>query len=75
MMYLFLITLGTASAFCLYFVIACLVAASRENALPDIEDIEVGRMLSDSLSDRARPQAVHGKSGRKTLASPLSNCT
>ncbi|MFZ5573328.1 MAG: hypothetical protein ACOZF0_23240 [Thermodesulfobacteriota bacterium] len=48
MMYLVFILLGVASAFCLYFVVACLLAASRENGLPDIEDIEVAKVISRS---------------------------
>ena len=32
--------------FCLCFAIAALVAASRENELPDIEDVEVNEIIA-----------------------------
>jgi len=41
-MILFLLILsGIGVIFCLYLAIACLLAASQENVLPDIEDIEI----------------------------------
>jgi hypothetical protein len=36
-----LIVLAVATLFCLMSAIACLIAASREMELPDIEDIEI----------------------------------
>jgi hypothetical protein len=33
---------GIAGLFCLYLTVACLLAASQENVLPDIEDVETG---------------------------------
>ena len=40
-MKLLLIVAAAAIAFCLFGAIACLIAASREMDLPDIEDIEI----------------------------------
>jgi hypothetical protein len=37
-----LILSGICGIFCLYLSIACLLAASQENVMPDIEDIEIG---------------------------------
>jgi hypothetical protein len=41
MVQVLLVIFGLGSIFCLYLVIACLIAASQENELPDIEDIEI----------------------------------
>ena len=35
-----------AAIFCLCVVIACLFAASRENELPDIEDVEAAEIFT-----------------------------
>jgi len=42
MVNVFLIFAGLVTLFCLYLVVACLFAASREHDLPDVEDVEVG---------------------------------
>jgi hypothetical protein len=36
-----LIIVAVAAAYCLYAAIVCLVAASKEIELPDIEDVEI----------------------------------
>ncbi len=36
-----LIIVGIAAMLCLFGAIDCLLAASRENQLPDIEDVEI----------------------------------
>jgi hypothetical protein len=41
MIQLLLIISGIGVMFCLYLAIVCLLAASQENMLPDIEDIEI----------------------------------
>ncbi len=41
-----LILLGLAVIFCLSVAAICLISISRENQLPDIEDIEVNREKS-----------------------------
>ena len=44
MVYILLALLGLGGIFCLYLVAACLLAASRENSLPDIKDVEVSEI-------------------------------
>ena len=46
---LLIIIVGIAAIFCLYAFIACLFAMSRENELPDIEDVEVGEMIASEV--------------------------
>ena len=41
MVKILLIILGIVAILCIFGVITCLLAASRENQLPDIEDIEI----------------------------------
>ena len=43
---IFLFIAVMASIVCLYFAVACLVAAYHENELPDIEDVEVGEIIT-----------------------------
>ncbi|MFO7560260.1 MAG: hypothetical protein R6X10_15615 [Desulfobacterales bacterium] len=45
MVFALLILSGIGGIFSLYLAIACLLAASRENVLPDIEDIEIGKTI------------------------------
>lgn len=45
----FLVVIVAAAIFCLYIVVACLLAASRENDLPDMEDIMSGERISSDL--------------------------
>jgi hypothetical protein len=40
-----LILSGIGGIFCLYLAIDCLLTASRENMLPDIEDIEISETI------------------------------
>jgi len=42
MIHVLLILFGIGGLFCLYLTVACLLAASQENVLPDIEDVEIG---------------------------------
>jgi len=42
MVNVFIIFAGLITLFCLYLVVVCLFAASREHDLPDIEDVETG---------------------------------
>ena len=46
MVLVLLVISGIGGLFCLYLAVACLLAASRENGLPDIEDIEIGDTIS-----------------------------
>ncbi len=44
MLKFFLIFLGIAVIFCLYFIIKCLIAASCEYDLPSLEEVETGEI-------------------------------
>ena len=44
MLYILLALFGLGGIFCLYLAVICLLAASRENTLPDINDVEVGEI-------------------------------
>jgi hypothetical protein len=39
------------SIFCLCVVIGCLFAASKENSLPDIEDVEIVEMFTSKIQN------------------------
>ncbi len=43
---IFLFIAIMAAIVCLCFAVACLIAAHHENELPDIEDIEVGEIIT-----------------------------
>ena len=45
MVLILIILSGIVGIFTLYLVIACLLAASQENGLPDIEDIEISETI------------------------------
>ena len=46
MVYILLIIIGIVVLICFFAAILCLLAASRESQLPDIDDIEVADMHS-----------------------------
>jgi len=43
---IFLFIAVIAAIVCLYFAVACLFTAYYENELPDIEDVEVGEIIT-----------------------------
>jgi hypothetical protein len=44
-----LITAVIVAIFCMCMVIGCLFAASKENGLPDIDDVELVEMLTSKI--------------------------